>query len=282
MQIEPGNSPKHRYELIKSALLVIIGALITITVVYGIDYFRPKSEPNPVDVVEPVAKTDTVVEETSTLEDPKEKVYSQEELNQIFEMDKKSPDTKLFYSERLGVGFTYAPYNPTFEEGMSSEGLNLNTIKEIGNKIYLTDGTGAANSDPSSWGGHSLEIFNKDQKDSLDQAITKEFLVGANPKDCFMAIKTYSPLYRGYISYVPDKTKLNDDNAFYGGEVNCPSKAMPYIGNEGSTSFFVLNEKDVNTTKYGFLSIGSGAQSASSGYKDNKDSPWFDTIRFLK
>jgi hypothetical protein len=283
MQIEPGTSPKHRYELIKATLLVIIGALITITVVYGIDYFSPKSAPTTVDVVEPVSQTDPVVDDVDTInqETTTEKVYSQEELNQIFEMDKKSPDTKLFYSERLGVGFTYAPYNPTFEEGMSSEGLSLTTVKEIGNKIYLTDGSKEADANPSGY-GNSLEVFTKNPNDPLDKAIAKEFLVGANPKDCFVSVKKYSPLYRGYISYIPDKTKLNDDNVYLGGEVNCPSKAMPYIGNEGSSSFFILNEKDFNTTKYGFLSIGSGGQSANAGYKDNKNMPWIETIRFLK
>ena len=62
MQIEPGTSPKHRYELIKATLLVIIGALITITVVYGIDYFRPKSEPNTM-IVEPGSSTEPIVED---------------------------------------------------------------------------------------------------------------------------------------------------------------------------------------------------------------------------
>lgn len=282
MQIEPGTSPKHRYELIKAILLVIIGALITITIVYGIDYFSPKQEPTPV-TIEPVAKTDPVVENKTTEtpapaptnpEATKEKVYSQDELNKIFEMDKKSKDTKLFYSERLGVGFTYAP-RKDFPE------LSLDTVKEIGNKIYLTDGSKEADANPSGY-GNSLEVFTKNPNDPLDKAIAKEFLVGANPKDCFVSVKKYSPLYRGYISYVPDKTKLNDDNAFYGGEVNCPSKALPYIGNEGATSFFILNEKDFNTTKYGFLSLGSGAQSANAGYKDNKNMPWIETIRFLK
>ncbi len=283
MQIELGTSPKHRYELIKATLLIIIGALITVTIVYGIEYFTPKPESTSLSTeILTSDEATTITEDQQTAEQPKK--YSQEELNQIFEMDKKSPETKLYYSEKLGVGFTYAPYNPTFEEGMSSEGLNLNTVKEIGNTIYLTDGTEEANSDPSDWGGNRLEIFNKDSKDSLEHAITKEFLIGANPKDCFVSVKKYSSFYRGYISYVPDKAKLNDDNAFYGGEVNCPSKAMPYIGNEeGAAWFFILNEKDVNASKYGFLSIGSGAQSAKSGYINTSDKPvWEDTIRFLK
>ena len=283
MQFEPGTSPKHINDLAKSILLIIIGALITITIVYGIEYFNPKQEPAPV-AVEPITKTDLVVKNKTTEtptpaptnpEAPKEKVYSQDELNKIFEMDKKSKDTKLFYSERLGVGFTYAP-RKDFPES------SLDTVKEIGNKIYLTDGSKEADTNPSGY-GNSLEIFTKNTKDSLEKAINKEFLAGANPKDCFIAIKTYSPLYRGYISYVPDKTKLNDDNVYLGGAVNCPAKAMPtYIGNEGATSFFVLNEKDISSTKYGFLNLGSGSLTANSGYTRDTEGSWFKTIRFLK
>jgi hypothetical protein len=275
MQIEPGTSPKHRYELIKATLLVIIGALITVTIVYGIEYFTPKPESTTLSTEILPSDEATTITENQPADQPKK--YSQEELNQIFEMNKKSPETKLYYSEKLGVGFTYAPYNPPF-----AGDLNLDTVREIDNKIYLTDGTENPNSNPSDWGGHSLEIFNKDSKDILEQAITKEFLIGANPKDCFVAVKKYESFYRGYISYVPDKTKLNDDNAYYGGAVNCPAKTIPYIGNEGAAWFFVLNEKDVNNSKYGFLSIGSGAQSANAGYKNYPEMPWSDTIRFLK
>ena len=277
MPIEPGTSPKHRYELIKATLLVIVGALITITIVYGIPFFSPKEVSDP---IEPVTTTPPTVENTTAPDQdtPTKKVYTQEELNTIFEMDKKSPDTKLYYSPKLGVGFTYAPLT---KQEDSVGNLSLNTVKEIGNKIYLTDGSEEANADPSAY-GQILEVFTKDSKDNLEQAITKEFLVGAVTGDCFVVTKKYQSYYRGYISYVPDKTKINDDNAFYGGEVNCPTKAMPYIGLEGATSFFVLNEKDINSTHYGFLSIGSGAQRANSGYKENETGSWIDTIRFLK
>jgi hypothetical protein len=283
MTIEPGTSPKHRYELIKATLLVIVGALIAITIVYGIPYFSPKEVADPIETVAtvPEVKSPPVVENTPTPvptptpETPKEKVYSQEELNTIFEMNKKSKDTKLFYSPKLGVGFTYAP-RKDFPES------SLDTVKESENKICLTDRLEENNANYADC-GHSLEVFTKDTKDTLEQAISKEFIVGANPKDCFVSIKKYSSLYRGYISYVPDKTKLNDDNAYYGGAVNCPAKAMPnYIGNEGATSFFILNEKDITSTKYGFLNLGSGSLTSNSGYNGDSEGSWFNTIRFLK
>ena len=109
MAIEPGTSPKHRYELIKATLLIIVGALITITIVYGIPFFSPKDVPDPIETVVTTPETNTVssVDSTTPAQDnTTKKVYSQEELNTIFEMDKKKPGTKLFYSEKLGVGFT--------------------------------------------------------------------------------------------------------------------------------------------------------------------------------
>jgi hypothetical protein len=183
MPIEPGTSPKHRYELIKATLLVIVGALITITIVYAVPYFAPKDTPAPIEsvVTVPEVKPNPVVENTpvpATPETPTEKVYTQDELNTIFEMDKKKAGTKLFYSPKLGVGFTYAPL-----EDDPSGNLSLNTVKEIGNKIYLTDGSKEANADPSGY-GLSLEVFTKTSTDSLDQAITKEFLSGVDPKNC--------------------------------------------------------------------------------------------------
>lgn len=51
MSIETGTSQKHRYELIKASLLVIVGALITLTIVYGVPYFTPKDVSTPIESV---------------------------------------------------------------------------------------------------------------------------------------------------------------------------------------------------------------------------------------
>jgi hypothetical protein len=277
MQIEPGTSPKHRYELIKATLLVIIGALITITVVYGIDYFSPKAEPDPIAVVEPVAKTDPVVDDVDTInqETTTEKVYSQEELNQIFEMDKKSPDTKLFYSERLGVGFTYVVDQGDID------------IREIKNKIYLVylDNTNDGSSnDPKDWVSQSLEVFTKDIKETLNQSVAKEFLAGADPKNCFIIEQKdskvkFNPFITTEIGFpLPKDEEIGNEPGFGVGS-KCPPKAQDYAQTNAIQFFFTDRQE---SSQYGFLRIGQDS-GAKSGYINNSDKPfWENTIRFLK
>ncbi len=290
MQIEPGTSPKHRYELIKATLLVIVGALIAITIVYGVPYFSPKEVADPIEPVVsvPEVKPTPVVENTPapTQEPaPKEKVYTQDELNTIFEMDKKKAGTKLFYSSKLGVGFTYAPLD---KKDDPSGNLTLNTVKEVENKIYLTDGTEKANSNPSTWGGHSLELFTKTSTDSLDQAITKEFLSGVDPKNCSVVLngEEYNPapstIDVAYFKYLidPKASKSDIENNGKWGYNLCPKKAQSYIQSTGAE--FFIGGKDKSNTTYGFLRLGNGAQRADSGIKGDTEGSWVNTIRFLK
>lgn len=75
MAIEPGTSPKHRYELIKATLLVIVGVFITITIVYGLPFFSPEKE-SPIEesIIAPSVENIPVIspdsEETTTSEVP--------------------------------------------------------------------------------------------------------------------------------------------------------------------------------------------------------------------
>jgi hypothetical protein len=267
MQIEPGTSPKHRYELIKATLLVIVGALIAITIVYGVPYFSPKEVADPIETVAtvPEVKPTPVVENTPapTQENPKEKVYTQDELNTIFEMDKKSKDTKLFYSPKLGVGFTY------IDSGNPNEKLS---IREVGKDIYF-DYPGRTDTYPK------LEVFTKDPKDTLDQAITKEFLAGADSKDCFIVSQKDSnvkpnPFVTTEIGYTIPKDQ--GDNPFFYYSNKCPEKARQYAKTNGGQNFFMQPEKP---SQYGFVRIGQDI-GPLSGLSDIRD--WSETIRFLK
>ncbi len=278
MQIEPGTSPKHRYELIKATLLVIVGALIAITIVYGIPYFSPKEVADPIEPVVsvPEVKTTPVVENTPapTPEAPKEKVYTQDELNTIFEMDKKSKDTKLFYSDKLGVGFTY----------LASPNENL-LVKEEGNKVYLYL------EKYSYKNGESLEVFDKNPNDTLTQAITKQFLNKPNTKKCF--VEEESNIYKDWNlrdGYAGPFTPPNQYTAVYiftkyDDEKEC--NIAPYyrlsdgIGN--ANAGFLLDK--TNSSKYVAIQnppVDEGG--ATSGYKDKSLQllSWTDTIRFLK
>ena len=273
MQIEPGTSPKHRYELIKATLLVIVGALITITIVYGIPYFSPKEVADPIEPVVsvPEVKPTPVVENTPvpTQEAPKEKVYTQDELNTIFEMNKKKAGTKLFYSEKLGVGFTYRlleeliPYN-RYEASAT----------EKGNGVAV--GYYEKEEPKSDW--INLEVFTKDPKDTLEQAITKEFLQGVNSKKCFAQkyeneyLSKKNPQYKyAEIFYAPTQVEEGINN----GIENCPEKIHRYVRTNASLYFF---EDTRVPSKYVFVVIGQ--ESAANSGLGNED--WSGSIRILK
>ena len=276
MQIEPGTSPKHRYELIKATLLVIVGALITITIVYGIPYFSPKEVADPIEPVVsvPEVKPTPVVENTPvpTQETtPKEKVYTQDELNTIFEMNKKKPGTKIFYSDKLGVGFTYRlleeliPYNQ-YEASATEKGNGV----AVG---YYEKGE-----PQSDW--INLEVFTKDPKDTLEQAITKEFLQGVDSKKCFA--KKYTDgdssgkQLEGYtyaeISYAPTP---GSDAVINNGIENCPKKVQNYA-TTNAVQFFLEDPKI--PSKYVFLRLGQ--ESAASSGLGNEG--WERSLRILK
>lgn len=273
MLIEPGTSPKHRYELIKATLLVIVGALITITIVYGIPFFSPKEAPAPIEpvVTVPEVNPTPVVENTptpATPETPKEKVYTQDELNTIFEMDKKKPGTKIFYSSKLGVGFTYS-----LLEGFSSDIYEVPVMEE-GNGVAI--GYPEKKGTPAS-GRKSLEVFNKDPKDTLEQAITKEFLSGVDAKKCFTQkydeyLSKKNPQYKyAEIFYAPTQVEEGINN----GIENCPEKIHRYVRTNASLYFF---EDTRVPSKYVFVVIGQESIAASG--LGNED--WSDSIRILK
>jgi hypothetical protein len=272
MPIEPGTSPKHRYELIKATLLVIVGALITITIVYGIPFFSPKDVVEPIEpvVTTPEVKPAPIVENTTTPtpEAPKEKVYSQDELNTIFEMDKKKPGTKLFYSPKLGVGFTYS-----LLEGFSSDIYEVPVLEE-GNGVVI--GYPEKKGTPPS-GRKSLEVFNKDPKDTLEQAITKEFLSGVDAKKCFTQkyeneyLSKKNPQYKyAEIFYAPTQVEEGINN----GIENCPEKIHYYV--RTNATLFFLEDTRV-PSKYVFVVIGQESIADSGSGED-----WSNSLRILK
>lgn len=77
MPIDPGTSPKQRYELIKASLFVIIGALICITVVYSFAYREPTPIEEP--IVSPTIENMPVIspdfEETTTTSEVPDTIY---------------------------------------------------------------------------------------------------------------------------------------------------------------------------------------------------------------
>lgn len=81
----------------------------------------------------------------------------------LFEMDKKEKGTQLYYSEALGVGFTYKPFSDDY----------VPKITESGNKIRVGE-------------YQSIEVFEKDSNVILEQAIKKQILKGLSDSECFV------------------------------------------------------------------------------------------------
>src|SRR3990167_160373 len=127
---------------------------------------------------------------------------TQQNLNSIFELSKKEAGTKIYYSEKLGVGFTYlspvANYTPK--------------ITETATKIDLD--------------GQSIEVFTKDPKLTLAEAIKSKFLQGYNSNDVSAGI-----------SFPP----TNDPDAPWWQNSD---KCQQYYSETNAVQYFLMN-KDV-------------------------------------
>lgn len=83
-----------------------------------------------------------------------------QELNRIFNMKNKQPNTKLFYSDQLGVGFTYTPH----------EGGRDIVITQEKSYIFIHE----INKEKES--GKVIEFFTKDPAMNLEEAIISQLL----------------------------------------------------------------------------------------------------------
>jgi len=179
-------------------------------------------------------------------------IYSERDL--LFGLDKKVAGTKLYYSDKFGLGFTYFSEEPSF----SSE------IKES-DRIIVSD--------------QSIEVFSKDPKISLEQAVKDRFLGGYDPKDCFVKIsETNEQEMPNYVSAVisfPISTDTN--NPWWQNADKCP---RDYSETNG-IRYFLMN-KDV-PGKFLFVRIGQ-ASAASDGTPLVNGSlfNWTHSIRILE
>ena len=111
-------------------------------------------------------------------------IQPQQNLNNIFDLNKKVSGTKIYYSDKLGVGFTYVDPSPA----------SIMKVTESGSKIYIYD----AKETPSQW--YSVEVITKDPKLTLEEAVNSKFLAGYTSQDC--SAKKYDISARGLSNYV--------------------------------------------------------------------------------
>jgi putative hemolysin len=175
---------------------------------------------------------------------------------EIFGLDQKETGTKLYYSEKLGVGFTYLNYNYASKTPV--------TILEKDNKISVDTQT--------------IEVFEKDPSLTLAAAIEEKFLKGYNSADCWVKSKETSEqnlesYISATISYPPAE---NSEEPFFENSKKCPQLYSETNGMQ----YFLMN-KDV-PDRFLFVRIGQySAASDGTPRTETGGSNWTGSIRIL-
>lgn len=162
------------------------------------------------------------------------------------------PKTKLYSFPNLGISINVA------------SGGN---VTEIGDKVYVYE-TGRK---PES--GQFVQVISKNPTDSLADAITKQFLPGKSPNDCFVKLGKYdnrfpSNFVTAVITY-PGHTGRDGGDTGY---VKCPT-----LYTEGSGSEYFVMDKD-HPDRYIFLDLGQSSLSAGLG--DMR--AWQESVKVFK
>jgi len=187
-------------------------------------------------------------------------------LNIIFGLSSKEAGTKIYYSEKLGVGFTYL-------EAIYFKGADV-TVTEIGSKIYVH----LSNENPEE--GKSIEVFTKDPDISFHKAIENKFLVGIDPKDCFVSTNDVrEPKLLNYISAEISFPYSTDPNGWWGlNSDRCPE----YYSETKGVQYFLMNN-DV-AGKFLFVKLGQDviASDGTPWPEEWGGVDWSDSIQILK
>lgn len=239
-----------------------------------------KTEPviqNPVvtEEVKPLVVADEVpVKEDPVVEEVK-KEYTQAELEKIFDLKNKVAGTEIFYSKNLGIGFTYKP--------ILYEGATVRFFEE-GNNIYNSINGKKYDDFPS------IEVFNKDPKITLKQAIEEKFLKDVDPNKCFVGESRY--IFSTNINIHESAEILYEivKNSELGGAYNedipwwdqmdkCP-KAVQFYAKTNGVQYFL--EDKSNPSKYAFIRVGQDGLTNDGGEDSPKAKNYVYSIRFLK
>lgn len=167
---------------------------------------------------------------------------------------------KRYTNPKVGISFVFST---------SAFGEDTLDVKEVGNKIYMYD-----TKYPYTQGQY-IEVFQKEQADTLEQAIQKQFLSNISPKDCFVK-DTKPDKYANFpasyvfkaIGYPVDE---NSDVPAFAQSNKCPT---PYTETNG-IAYFLGDTK--HPKMFLFFSIGQQGFSIEK----NSQTMWQDTIEFL-
>jgi len=164
------------------------------------------------------------------------------------------PDSLLYSSARLGISFYYAA---------SSQNQSF-SVRESGSKVFVYP----ANTPPES--GQFVEVFSKDEDDSLAQAISQRFLSGISSQKC-QVVETVdgNGLSRAEISY-PSPTEPEGSMPRWDYGLECPADYKQTNG----IRYFTYDPR--NPGVFAFVSIGQ--YSIPSGSTTQQG--WQDTLTF--
>lgn len=215
------------------------GTNLTLEYIYHSSY----KEKEPVSIFEKIIKTFTF--------------YEGNEANQL------NFNTKTFFSPSLGITFNYPNvYPPANKE-------NIIEVLEKGNKVYIYRKSSGIES------GQYVEVFFKEPRQTLEEAIKEKFLKNYSERDCF--VKKLPPsknfpynFTRAIITF--PKVSLDDKNYspwIYAAK--CPQNYTAFNG----VSFFAmdLNHPD----KFFFFNIGQYAIMVD----EEKGISWEETFKVL-
>jgi len=211
------------------------------------------------------SKDDSMETDEGPVVEEVKKEYTQAELEEIFDLKNKVEGTKIFYSENLGIGFTYLPSDP-YNNMYSNY-----SVKESGNILTVGD-------------DDTIEVLQKDTNLTLLQTVEKDFLSGADPKKCLAKQNNefFKTVYIEATQFGRTEKEI-EDNPYLASEINCPNSAKSYALAGGASFFF--DSSDKSKTKYFFIELGQDG-SALAGFKNKDDAgfniSFYQSIEFVE
>ncbi len=192
------------------------------------------------------------------------KFIEPEDLSSKFDLKNKVAGTKLYYSEKLGIGFTY-------DDGIG----DTLKVSEIGDKIYLHG------INQEAVGGNSIEVFSKDPGKSITEAIEDRFLQGYNPEDCYATAEDAPSEFNlppGYIFSSISYPAPDDPEApWFENSSKCP----PNYSEINAAQYFLFNANV--PIKYLFLKTGQDSMASDGRPITEKGGySWSTSIRIIK
>jgi len=228
-------------------ILIIVGPILLVLIGLGVGLFVVKM--NAQQVVVPTASV-SPTPEISVMPSVMEPTTAQE-TTPVPQAD----GTETFISTTLGIQFSYLKEQP----------YNAGSIQtaEVGNKVYVY---------PSSFNqedGQSVEVFQKQADETIQDAIQKQFLQGKEQGKCFVTItETSGTISKAIIDFPTAQDEGMDtmyEKTTYCSEDYAKTNGIRYFWYDSS-----------HPTTFLFFSIGQYGITAAG------DKPWQDTIEVTK